>query len=851
MIHGASPATIRQITGLRHHPTFNELIEQYVEGGPHIPWNDDPELILRSPAISELSGMAAAADDRVRDKMALDRRNYFIREEAKKQGLDFHTVRGFLDTIAPWADHNKPMDDEEWDKLESDSDEDMGPPPPPQGGAQRFHIGTPRGPKVPSKATPPTAGVFNQSPPKPPPPPPRGSGFAAPAYSGVGASTTSRPPKSVFTSGSSPPPPPPPSTQRVSTQKAPPAQERGPKASSVFTTGSSQPPPPPSGRREQAQGIDDVYHLHMRQQAAQAERHNANTQRWLEHLLGEVQRMGKRHDEQNRAMEALSSKQNTMQDLLAQRMSSTRQAAELAEEQRARMTDQRFQQLIEQVGRLASSQQQQNHHTEMLSLLKQYLAEHAHAVQNHSAQMQSATLSGLSQKLGEVEHALKGMGNSVIQGSQGVLQELQKTLREHRQDMREGISAGLRQQEEARQAHAQSSKEAMKAFETLNENLMGLGAQTTELIMETQGDIQAAMQGMETLNSQQQNQAAATVALAQMQAQHQTQTRQQIQTAMGQLGQAQQHMLMSLMQVLQDPRMVQMSHHNQLNVIQIALGGLPLNQVQTEVLLALSGNKPVKPEALTYLLGELDKDRSETSRLVGMAARAQQAQLAIEDLKLPGAAAASSSQAPLPSPGTGLTPRLPDGSRPAKDELKPTNPVGLRQASPSPQIPEPPPWAATLAIRGKERPSVSQSREYIRHTASAIKGDVDADKARTLALQARSNSLIERNLRRERSRQRNSSPAQERAVSASQERAMSASQERALSASQERAMSLSQERAASAPLTRKSKKLRVGETRDVIRGRTISRQVQGQAQESNGNPSSDPSTRTRKVKKQN
>jgi hypothetical protein len=308
--------------------------------------------------------MAAAADERVRDKMALDRWNYFIREKAKKQGLDFHTVRGFMDNVAPWADHNRPMDDEEWDQLESDSDEDVGAPPPPRGGPQVFSMATPRGfSETPSKAkAPPDSGVFNQSPPKPEAP-------------------------SVFSSGG---PPPPPSQGGATSSKGP--YPKGKAPFSVFTNPGSNPPPPPpppsTSRKEQARGIDELFNLHMRHQAAQAERHNANTQKWLEHLLGEVQRMGRRHDEQNRAMEALSSKQNTMQDLVADRMNSTRQAAQPAEEQRAQMTDQRFQQLIEQVGRLASSQQQQSHHTEMLSLLKQYLAEHAHAVQNQSAQMQ-------------------------------------------------------------------------------------------------------------------------------------------------------------------------------------------------------------------------------------------------------------------------------------------------------------------------------------------------------------------------------------------------------------------------------------------------------------------------------
>jgi hypothetical protein len=159
----------------------------------------------------------------------------------------------------------------------------------------------------------------------------------------------------------------------------------------------------------------------------------------------------------------------------------------------------------------------------------------------------------------------------------------------------------------------------------------------------------------------------------------------------------------------------------------------------------------VKPEALTYLLNQMDN--SETSHLIKLAAQSQQAQLAIEDLPLPGAAAASSSQTPNPIPA-GLTPRLPDGSTLKSNELKPVNSVGLRQVSPSPEIPPPPPWAGMLPMRGKERPSVSVSREIAKHTAGAIKGDITLPEAKSRSLQARTNAIVERQVRRERSRPR-------------------------------------------------------------------------------------------------
>ena len=716
-MRGATPAQIRLETGLKHHPTFNELIDQYKEGGPKIPWNDDPELILRSPAIASLSGMAAAADDRIRDQMALDRRNYYIREEARKQGLDFHTVRGFMDTVAPWADHNKPMDDDEWNNLDDDMDtssQDMPPPPPPpkgnSKGPQQFDIFTPRG-------GPPPNGTNNQAPPRPPPPPPRGTGFAAPGYSGMDASynDSARSPKE-------------------------------PSQASSSSSGSGGPPPATPGRGAQARGEDGLFHLHLQHQTAQMERHHAATSRWLEHLLNQVQQMGRKHDEQNRAMQALHSKQNTMEDLLARRMSETRQAAEQAEQQRAQMTDARFQQMLGQIERLATHHSQQQQSVEIMRLLQGYLSEHLYRTHTNSAQMQSETLNALSQKLGEVENALRGMGQQVSESTQGALHQLHQALREHKTDMREGISAGLQQQEQARQAF---NKDAMEAFTAIQRNLSGLGAQTSQMIQETQTGIAATQAGMETLNSQQTQQAAMMTALGQMQQQGQAQ-QQELRTALGRLGERQQQILHGLLYSFTNPQMIQMTHQNQLHVFQTHLGVSNLNQVQREILLAMAGNKPVKPESLNYLLNQLDN--SETSHLIKLAAQTQQAQLAIEDLPLPGAAAASSSQTPAPIAPQGLTPRLPDGSSEKTNELRPTNSVGLRQASPAPETPPPPPSWYPKPIKGLERPSVSLSREIARHTVAALTRDISLSRAKVRALQARSDAIVTRQVSRERSR---------------------------------------------------------------------------------------------------
>ena len=72
-------------------------------------------------------------------------------------------------------------------------------------------------------------------------------------------------------------------------------------------------------------------------------------------------------------MQALHSKQNTMEDLLARRMSETRQAAEQAEQQRAQMTDARFQQMLGQIERLATQHGQQPPAVEIMRRLQSYL----------------------------------------------------------------------------------------------------------------------------------------------------------------------------------------------------------------------------------------------------------------------------------------------------------------------------------------------------------------------------------------------------------------------------------------------------------------------------------------------
>ena len=109
-----TPAQVREITGLKHHPTFDELIHQYTEGGPKISWNEDPGLILNSPAIQELTGMASAADDAVRDRLARDKRDWLIKLQARKHGLDFHTVRNLMPNVAIWANLDHPMEDDEF-----------------------------------------------------------------------------------------------------------------------------------------------------------------------------------------------------------------------------------------------------------------------------------------------------------------------------------------------------------------------------------------------------------------------------------------------------------------------------------------------------------------------------------------------------------------------------------------------------------------------------------------------------------------------------------------------------------------------------------------------------------------
>jgi hypothetical protein len=314
-------------------------------------------------------------------------------------------------------------------------------------------------------------------------------------------------------------------------------------------------------------------------------------------------------------------------------------------------------------------------------------------------------------------------------------------LQKDQEDTRQGVNAGLAQQRQAQEAH----KEVLKAFQTLNENIYGVGAETVGLIAETKDAVTAAQAGMETLNSQQQQQAQAAQAMAQQQQAMLAQSREEFYQSMGQLSDQHQQVLMGLMAVLQDPRVIQMNSTQQLNVLQQTLQ-TDLTQVQREVLLALASNRPIQPEALNYLLGSLDN--SETSQLLKTAAVAQQSQLALEDLKMPGAVPPTEAQ--TPSAPSGLGPKLPDGSRPTLGILRPADASGLRQTSPPARSPSLPP-AVLPPQRGRERPSVAQSRSYAKHTAEAVAGKISLREARSRSIQDRNTSIIERSMRRQRS----------------------------------------------------------------------------------------------------
>ena len=288
----------------------------------------------------------------------------------------------------------------------------------------------------------------------------------------------------------------------------------------------------------------------------------------------------------------------------------------------------------------------------------------------------------------------------------------------------------------------------LKAFQTLNENIYGVGAETVGLISETKDAVTATQAGVETLNSQQQQQAQAAQAMAQQQQAMQAQSREEFYQAMGQLSNQHQQVLVGLMAVLQDPRVIQMNSMQQLNVLQQTLG-TDLTQVQREILLALASNRPIQPESLNYLLGSLDN--SELNQLLKTAAIAQQSQLALEDLKMPGAEPPTEAQTPsAPAAPSGLGPRLPDGSRPTLGILQPADASGLRRTSPPARSPSLPP-VIRPPQRGRERPSVRQESRYAKHTADALVGNISREEAQARAMQDRSRSIVERSMRRQRS----------------------------------------------------------------------------------------------------
>jgi len=324
-------------------------------------------------------------------------------------------------------------------------------------------------------------------------------------------------------------------------------------------------------------------------------------------------------------------------------------------------------------------------------------------------------------------------------------------LQRDQEGMREGISAGLAQQRQAQEAH----KEVLKAFQTLNENISGVGAETVGLIAETKDAVTGAQAGMETLNSQQQQQAQVTQALAQQQQAMLAQSREEFYQSMGQLSEQHQQVLIGLMAVLQDPRTITMNSTQQLNVLQQTLG-TDLTQVQREILLTLASNRPIQPEALNYLLGSLDN--SELNQLLKTAAIAQQSQLALEDLKMPGAEPPTEAQ--TPSAPSELGPRLPDGSRPTLGILRPADASGLRQTSPPARSPSLPPTVLPPQ-RGRERPSVSQSKDYAKHAADAVAGNISVGEAKSRSMQDRSRSIVERSMRRQRSRDEDSMKTEE------------------------------------------------------------------------------------------
>ena len=439
---------IYEKTGLKHVPTFEELMQEYLSMGPKIEGNPrQATLIYNSMAMSQFIGAASETEDQIKTAMLTQERDEFIRQLAMQHGFHPHDLENAMDTLDPDVDR-KPKADSESES--SDDDMDVDPKP------QRFNIATPKGPRVPpipsfNKVT--RRGLeFDWTstrgggpPPGPPPAPfaPKYTTSAPPAF----AAPKGGFPQSVATSSSSYPPPPPPRGKATvplyvpniapsvgkapapaSSSRAPPPPPSPPRGKATVPLGAYYPPgKPPQDPSIMNHVFVQAQNLAQRQQRALDEAQSLLSQTRLE--------TARRHEEERMAR---LMREQTMQDSFNDTL---RKLSGIGAQRDAEMNA-RMEQMAARTEQIAQATAQMS--AQAVAHSTQISAQAAQATQHMSAQaMQhmsnqaSAQMSQMSQMSQAAQHTtaqmLQGMHQQTIQTDakrQQLLQELAEARRQ-------------------------------------------------------------------------------------------------------------------------------------------------------------------------------------------------------------------------------------------------------------------------------------------------------------------------------------------------------------------------------------------------------------------------------------